>query len=182
LTTPTPPDPAAVPGSAAYAAADQADRQFAAQLATAGGNFYQQTANVAYAWLRNRVTLRPASIVLIPGTPTSESESPVTASIDILDSNVLPFTLGGLDAKGEPAPAPADTWAWTLTDPDNSGAVLTVSTDTLSATVAAGTPTPNLSLSVVGQTTGFTGAEAIIVTSGPATQVALVPGTPATET
>ncbi len=66
--------------------------------------------------------------------------------------------------------------------------MLTVSEDTLSAVVAAGVPDSNLMLSVSGtvtnpdgSTTAVTGAEAIIVTAGPAVTVGLVAGTPSPE-
>ena len=105
----------------------------------------------------------------------------MTTSMNLQDNDQVTFTLGGTDAKGAATTAPSDTWNWTLTDPDASGAVLTPSSDTTSATVAAGTPTANLSVSVTRANTGLTGAEAIIVTAGPADAIALVPGTPVAE-
>jgi hypothetical protein len=45
------------------------------------------------------------------------------------------------------------------------------------AAVAPGTAT----VTVTGATTGMTGAEAIVVTAGPATTISLVAGTPSTE-
>jgi hypothetical protein len=144
--------------------------------------YWLSLADSAYRWLRNRNTLHAVRVQLVPGTPHLEGSSPMTATIDLSDTDEQPFTLTGLDAKAAQVPAPTDTWAWTLNDPDESGAVLTVSADTLSATVAAGTPTPNLSLSVTGQSTALTGAEAIIVQATAATTIGLVAGTPAAET
>lgn len=138
-------------------------------------------ADHAYRWLRSRDTLRATSIQLIPGKPFTEGTISMTATINLDDTAVLPFSLGGEDAKGVEVGAPADNWAWTLNDPDASGAVLTVSADTLSATVAAGTPTSNLNLSVAGANTGLTGAEAIVVLATAATTISLVAGTPAAE-
>lgn len=138
-------------------------------------------ADAAYLWLRGRDSLKAVRLELLAGTPYPEGGTPMTATIDLSDTDSLPFSLGGTDAKGASVPAPSDTWAWTLTDPDVSGAVLTVSTDTTSAVVAAGTPTANLSLSVAGANTGLQGAEAIIVQATAATTVDLVPGTPAPE-
>lgn len=190
MTTPPQPDP-----GTAFLEADAEDRRHALTIATqltisAGmrppwqpqpnNADWLATGDRAYLWLRQRRSLIPASIVLIPGTPFSE-ENPVTTSMNLQDNDQVGFTIGGTDAKGASTAAPADTWAWTLTDPDQSGAVLTVSTDTTNATVAAGTPTANLSLSVAGQNTGLQGAEAIIVTAGPAAAIALVPGTPSAE-
>ena len=145
------------------------------------GHHLLRHADAFYAWLRDRRTLHAVSLILLPGTPSKEGTTTMTASINLEDDEQVAFTLAGEDSKGVQVDAPADTWSWTLSDPDSSGAVLTVSGDTTSATVAAGTPTVNLSLSVVGQDSGITGAEAIIVTAGPAVTVDLVPGTPAPE-
>lgn len=170
-------------------AEDAEDRRAALAAATtflAGNGHVERgdlilVADHAYRWLRSRDTLRATSIQLIPGKPYLEGTTPMTATINLDDTAVLPFSLGGEDAKGVEVGAPADTWAWTLNDPDASGAVLTVSADTLSATVAAGTPTSNLSLSVAGANTGLTGAEAIVVLATAATTVSLVAGTPTAE-
>jgi hypothetical protein len=168
--------------AALAAAAEVASHRGDADLITVGSaSHWLALAERAYWWLRDRSTLHAVSVQIIPGTPYTEGTS-MTATVDLSDTNVLPFTLTGLDVKNAQVPAPADTWNWVLSDPDNSGAVLTVSTDTLSATVAAGTPTPNLSVSVTGQTTGLQGAEAIIVQATAATTVGLVPGTPTAET
>jgi hypothetical protein len=181
----------------AFLAADAADRRaaLAAAVDLAShrddvhvGNgephlcYWLSVADDAYHWLRARTTLHAVRVSIVPGMPYQEGSNPMTATIDLSDTDELPFTLTGLDAKDAQVPAPTDTWAWTLNDPDSSGAVLTVSTDTLSATVAAGQPTPNLSLSVAGASTGLTGAEAIIVQATAAATVGLVPGTPAPET
>ena len=177
-----------------YLHADAEDRRAALAAATAlTVAFYSNTglrnietsltrlADASYEWLRERDSLKAVYLTLVPGVPYPEGGTPVTATIDLSDTNVLPFTLGGTDAKGASVPAPADTYAWTLNDPDASGAVLTVSADTLSSTVAAGTPTVNLSLSVTGASTSLTGAESIIVQATAATTIALVPGTPTPE-
>ena len=109
----------------------------------------------------------------------------MTATINLEDTQEIPFTLQGQDAKGADVALDAGfTAAWTLTDPDNSGAVLTPSADTTSAVLAAGTPTPNILVSVtVTDPDGSTlqGAEAVIVQATAATTVSLVAGTPAAE-
>lgn len=173
---------------AAYLAADAEDRRAALRAATVVASTQPDfpwidrhadwlgLADHAYRWLRQRGSLRAVAVSLIPGTPYPEGGFLMTATIDLSDTDQLPFQIGGLDAKGASVPAPSDTWAWVLNDPDVSGAVLTVSSDTLSAVVAAGTPTVNLSLSVTGQSTGFQGAESIIVQATAATTVSLVPG------
>lgn len=144
------------------------------------GADWLSVAGRAYTWLRQRPSVpQPVAITLTAGPITQENS--VTTSMNLADNDQVNFTITGTDAKGAPVTAPTDTWAWTLTDPDTSGAVLTVSTDTMNATVAAGTPTANLSLSVTGANTGLQGAEAIIVTAGPAETIALVPGTPSAE-
>lgn len=146
------------------------------------GPHWQQIADQAYSWLRNRVSLRASAITLVPGTPEKEGTT-VTATIDLSDIDQVTFTLSAEDAKGASVPVPADTWTWDLADPDSTGSVLTVSTDTLSATVAAGTPdtTGTLTLTVTGQTSGLTGAEAILVVASAASVIGLVAGTPAPE-
>lgn len=135
-------------------------------------------ANFVYAWLRRRDTLRPASITLIPGTPSQEGTPPMAATFSMGDNDQVTFTLDGKDAKGADVPSPADTWSWALSDPDSSGAALTPSGDTLSAVLAAGGPTANLVVSAAGQSTGLQGACAVTITAGPASSVDLVPGDP----
>jgi hypothetical protein len=172
----------------AYLAADAEDARAALRAAVdlLGGGLiadrgWRSLAEDAYRFLRSRDSLRAIRLQLLPGTPYMEGSTPVTATIDLSDTDELPFTLTGLDAKDAQVAAPADTWNWVLSDPDNSGATLTVSADTTSATVAAGTPTANLSLSVTGANTGLQGAEAIIVQATAATTIGLVAGTPEPE-
>lgn len=177
-----------------YLVEDAIDRRAALEAATALASVHHtrgdrpatdthwlNLADHAYRWLRERGSLRAVRLELNPGTAYPEGTIPVTATIDLSDTNELPFTLVGVDAKGASVDAPSDTWAWTLTDPDNSGASVAVSSDTTSATVSAGTPTPNLSLSVAGASSGLQGAEAIIVQASAATTIDLVPGTPTPE-
>jgi hypothetical protein len=167
----------------AYLAADADDRRTALSAAIAhigrGGGMWGQeqwpfVAEDMYRWLRKRESLRAVAIEIIPGKITKENT--VATSINLEDDDQQVFTLTGTDSKGVAVPAPSDTWNWTLNDPDASGASLSVSDDTTSATVAAGVPTVNLSLSVVGANTGLSGAEAILVTAGPAVAVGIVPG------
>ena len=175
----------------AYLAADAEDRRHAlaaaADLASRRGDLgpheWRDVANAAYRWLRDRDSLHASSIQLVPGTPEKEGTA-VTATIDLSDIDEVVFTLSAADAKGASVPVPTDTWSWTLADPDATGSTLTVSTDTLSATVAAGSPdtTGTLTLTVTGQTTGLTGAEAILVVASAASVIGLVAGTPTAET
>jgi hypothetical protein len=185
---------------AAYLEADAIDRRAALDMATAlaasctsdeawpwQGEDSRQTwltlADHAYRWLRQRDSLKAVTLVLNPGTPYPEGTTPMGTTFDLSDTDEVVFTLGGVDAKGASVPAPADTWTWNLADPDATGSVLTVSADTTSATVAAGSPdtTGTLTLTVTGQSSGLTGAEAILVVASAATAVELVPGTPSAE-
>jgi hypothetical protein len=147
-----------------------------------GGVHWLRLADDAYYWLRNRVSLRASTITLDPGTPVKEG-TPMTATIDLSDVDQVTFTLSAADAKGASVPVPTDTWSWSLSDPDGTDSVLTVSADTLSATVAAGTPdtTGTLTLTVTGQNTGLTGAEAILVVASAASVIGLEAGTPVAE-
>ena len=150
---------------------------------------WQRLADQAYRWLRWRDSLRAVTIKIVPGQPRQEGTEPVTTTFNLADTDEVPFTLVGLDAKLADAPLPAGfTAAWTLADPDSSGAVLTVSDDTTTATLSAGVPDTNLMVSVAvtvtnpdGSTTTLPGAEAVVVTATAATTVGLVPGTPAAE-
>jgi hypothetical protein len=139
-------------------------------------------ADEAYRWLRDRDSLHASTITLVPGTPIKEG-STMTATIDLSDVDEITFTLSAADAKGASVPVPTDTWQWSLSDPDETGSTLLVSADTLSATVAAGSPdtTGTLTLTVTGQTSGLTGAEAILVQASAAATIGLVAGTPAAE-
>lgn len=177
---------------AAYLAADADDRRAALEAATTLAacqpdfpwidrhDDWLTLAGHAYRWLRARDSLRAVSVELVPGTPHPEGTIMAT-TFDLSDTDSVTFTLTGLDAKGAAVPAPSDTWSWSLADPDSSGAQLAVSADTLSATVSAGVPDTNLLLTVSGQSTGITGAEAIVVQATAAVTVGLVPGTPVAE-
>lgn len=176
----------------AYLEADHEDRLAALEAATAviasplvvqdinDHAGWLSLADRAYRWLQQRDSLHAVRIELIAGTPRKEG-SPVTTNFNLEDDDQVIFSLTGLDSKGASVPAPSDTWAWSLGDPDSSGASLAVSDDTLTATVSGGVPDTNLVLTVAGQSTGITGAEAIIVTAGPVTTVGLVAGTPSPE-
>lgn len=149
---------------------------------TEGNTAWLHLADLAYYWLRNRVSLRASTITVVPGTPEKEG-SPVSTVFDLSDVDQVTFTLSAADAKGASVPVPTDTWTWALQDPDDTASTLTVSADTLSAVVGAGTPdtTGTLTLTVTGQTTGLTGAEAILVVASAATVIGLEPGTPTAE-
>jgi hypothetical protein len=183
---------------AAYLAADAADAHaalaVAAELAAHREDVHVgdgerhpfhwlSVADDAYSWLRSRASLRASAITLVPGTPHKEG-TVMTATIDLSDVDEVTFTLSATDAKGASVPVPTDTWQWSLSDPDNTGSTLLVSADTLSATVAAGTPdtTGTLTLTVTGQSSGLTGAEAILVQASAAATIGLVAGTPVAET
>lgn len=189
----------------AWLAADFQDRhaalEEAARVATARGDisladpdrrdYVLNVASRFYRWLRDRDTLHPVSLQIIPGTPYKEGTTPVTTTYTLDDTSEVPFSLTGLDAKGAPVPLPAGyTASWTLADPDSTGATLTPSADGTTAVLAAGTPDSNLMVSVVvnftdpvsGQPVTLDGAEAVIVQATAATTVGLVAGTPAPET
>lgn len=144
----------------------------------------------AYGWLRQRETLRPTSIEIVPGTPRKEGSPPMAIPFSLADTDEVTFSLTATDAKGAPVGAlPAGfTAAWSLADPDSTGAVLTPSADGSTAVLSAGVPDSSLMVSVAvtitnpdGSTSVLNGAEAVIVTAGPATGVAIVPGTPTPE-
>lgn len=175
---------------AGYFAEDATDRRAAltaaADLTSRRGDLgpheWRDVADAAYRWLRDRDSLHASTITLVPGTPQPEGTDMSTV-FDLSDVDQVTFTLSASDAKGASVPVPADTWAWALADPDSTGSTLTVSADTLSAVVAAGTPdtTGTLTLTVTGDTTGLTGAEAILVVASAATVIGLEPGTPTPE-
>lgn len=108
----------------------------------------------------------------------------MTATMNLEDTQQVGFTLTGADAKGSPVPLDSGfTAVWSLDDPSGTGAVLTPSADTTSAELAAGTPgtvTVNVTVTSPDGST-LTGAEAVIVTAGPAATIALVAGTPSDE-
>jgi hypothetical protein len=189
-------DPVAGPDYG-YLAADQSDRQFALNQATAvfaGGSWPREEDNPgrallehasdAYRWLRHRDSLIAVALEITPGIPQNEG-TPVATVISLDDTMQVEFTLSGTDSKGASVPLDSGyTAAWALADPDASGAVLTVSADTTSCTVAAGTPTDNLSLSVTvtnPDASVLTGVEAVQVVATAATSVSLVAGTPSDE-
>lgn len=188
-----------IPPEDAYLIADAADRRSALNAAVSMASHrgdvligessrvrsdahWLRLADDAYRWLRDRDTLHATTIQLVPGKPVKEGTE-VSTVFDLSDTDQVVFTLSASDAKGASVPMPADTWSWALADPDATASVLTVSDDTLSATVAAGTPdtTGTLTLTVTGQTTGLTGAEAILVVASAATVIGLEPGTPTAE-
>lgn len=146
-------------------------------------------AGEAYQWLRERDSLRIASIQIVPGIPYPEGTQPMTATFDLTATDEDVFTLTAADANGNPVPLPAGyTASWTLSDPSSTGAVLTPSADTTSVTlapVAVGTLTINTTVTVTnsnGSTSTYEGAEAVIVSAGPIDTIAIVPGTPTPET
>jgi hypothetical protein len=176
---------------AAWDAEDARDRRAALQAAVPllyGGSearYVFEFADLAYRWLQRRDSLHAVSLQIVPGTPWQEGTAPMTATMNLDDTQEVSFTLTGQDAKGASVPLDSGySAAWTLNDPDASGAVLTPSADTTSAVLAAGTPTANLSVSVtVTNPDGSTldGAEAVIVQATAATTIGLVAGTPTDE-
>jgi hypothetical protein len=182
------PDP---DGYAAYLLADAEDARTALQVAAVSKDGFTgltDRAQACYGWLRSRETLRLAGVRLIPGTPYPEGH-PVATTFDLNDTDEVPFSLTGLDAKLAPVPLPAGFSAtWSLADPDASGAVLTPSADGATAVLGSGVPDTNLMVSVSvaitnpdGSTSTLTGAEAVIVQATAAATVGIVPGTPTPE-
>lgn len=108
---------------------------------------------------------------------------------NLADTDSVPFSLAGLDAKGASVPLPDGfSAAWSLADPDATGAVLTSSADNTTAVLSAGVPDSNLMVSVAvtitnpdGTTSVLNGAEAVVVTATEATTVGIVAGTPTAE-
>jgi hypothetical protein len=135
----------------------------------------------AYRWLQERDSLKAIAIQLDPSMPTTEGQSSMTTSLNLEDDDQIAFTLSGVDAKGIQVDAPADTWTWSSDDTAGAIVTLTVSDDTTSAEVAAVAP-GTATISVSGGNTGLQGAEAIIVTAGPAVTIDLVAGEPEPET
>jgi len=181
-----------------YFTEDAADRRAALAAATeitafTGGLWdraaWLHLADRAYRWLKGRDSLRAVTLQITPGTPRKEGSAPVATVYSLADTDEVPFTLTGLDAKGAAVPLPDSfTAAWSLADPDASGAVLTVSDDTFSAVLSAGVPDTNLMVSVSisfpnpdGSTGTLAGAEAVIVTATAAATVGIVAGTPSPE-
>jgi hypothetical protein len=136
-------------------------------------------ATEAYRWLQHRESVAATSISLIASNPRKEG-STVTTSLNLQDDQEVSFTLMGADDKNVQVPAPTDTWTWSSDDSAGAIVTLTVSDDTTSATVAAVAP-GTATISVSGANTGLQGAEACIVSAGPAVTIDLVPGTPTQE-
>jgi len=136
-------------------------------------------AEAAYRWLQARDSLHAVAIQLIAGQPQKEGIT-VTTSLNLQDDQDVNFTLSGADDKGVQVPAPTDTWTWTSDDTTGAIITLAVSADTTNCTVSAVAP-GTATLSVAGQSTGLQGAEAIMVSAGPAVTIDLVPGTPQQE-
>jgi hypothetical protein len=184
----------------AYLQADAEDRRAALAAATeliaADGGMphgrrseWLEIAAEAYRWLRGRESLRVVSIKLTPGEPRPEGTPDMATVFNLADTDSVPFSLTGQDAKGATVPLPDGfSAAWTLGDPDSTGAVLTPSADNTSAVLSAGVPDSNLLVSVAvtvtnadGSTSVLNGAEAVIVTATEATTVGIVAGTPTAE-
>lgn len=192
------PAPFYTPSELAYLKADAEDRRAALKAATElvagterrqwppwGGSRedldgWLAVAHRAYAWLRERVSLQAVELILIPGQPSTEGKPRMTTSLNLQDDQEVAFSLGGVDDKGVQVDAPADTWTWSSDDATGAIVTLTVSDDTTSAEVAAVAP-GTATITVVGGNTGLQGAEAIIVTAGPAVTIDLVPGEPEQE-
>lgn len=192
--------PAAPDDNAAWLADDGTDRRTALAAATEFISSGQRThpkgetqiqdwlnlAQAAYQWLRDRDSLRPLSVRIIPGTPYPEGTTAMSTVFNLNDTDQVEFSLTGTDVKGASVPLPDGfTAAWTLADPDSSGATLTPSADNTTAVLAAGVPDTNLMVSVTvtnPDATVLNGAEAVIVVATEATTVGIVAGTPTAET
>ena len=59
---------------------------------TEGNTAWLHLAELAYYWLRNRVSLRASTITVVPGTPEKEG-SPVSTVFDLSDVDQVTFTL-----------------------------------------------------------------------------------------
>lgn len=184
----------------AYLQADAEDRRAALTAATTiiaadGGMPHGRRgewlgfADDAYHWLRSRSSLLITAIKLTPGEPRPEGTPEMATIFNLADTDSVPFSLSGLDAKGASVPLPDGfSAAWSLADPDSTGAVLTPSADNTTAVLSAGVPDSNLLVSVAvtitnpdGSTSTLNGAEAVTVTATAATTVGIVAGTPAAE-
>lgn len=166
------------------AALENAAYYLAAQDTTGWDPFQHKTglfglADEAYRWLRQRATLTAVYLTLNPLNLRKEGSN-VTSSLNLQDDQELTFSLMGADDKGVAVPAPSDTWTWTSDDSAQAIVVLTVSADTTTATVAAVAP-GTATISVTGQNTGLQGAEAVVVTAGPAVTIDLVASAPSQE-
>jgi hypothetical protein len=181
-----------------YLAADAADRRTALEAAAvflssqrdhpqgpfgrarcAGVRDWLKAADEAYGWLHHRHSLQAVAIGLVAAKPDKEGTR-MTTSLNLQDDQEDVFALSGVDDKGVQVGAPTDTWSWT--SDDTAGAIITlaVSSDTTTCTVSAVAP-GTATVSVSGANTGLQGAEAVIVTAGPAVTIDIVPGAPSQE-
>ncbi len=162
---------------AEYVREDALDRR--AALAAAGDERCSwdsklERADRAYAWLRDRSTVRPASLAIIAGTPEAQPGGTVSLALDMTDVQSDTFTLAPTDAKGFAVPDGPFVWA-----EDSGGAIISIvpSADTTSVVATAVAPgVANLSVT---DPTGITGTEAVTVTAGPVASISIVAGTPA---
>lgn len=138
-----------------------------------------EVADAAYSWLQGRDSLNASQIFIESGEIQQEGTA-VTTSLNLVDNQKVGFTLMGADSKGVQVPAPADTWTWVSDDTAGAIVTLAVSSDTTSCEVSAVAP-GTATITVTGATSALTGAEAVIVSAGPATTIDLVAGTPAAE-
>jgi hypothetical protein len=130
-------------------------------------------ADRAYAWLRNRGSLRPARLVLTAGTPTHQPEEPVALELDMTDVQADDFQVSALDSKGFPVPDGPYTWA-----EDSAGAVITIVPSADGSSVTATAVAPGQATLTVTDPTGLTGSELVVVTPGPVASIGITAGTP----
>jgi hypothetical protein len=170
-----------------WLAADAADRlaalAAATQIATAParrrtaditGKGWLALADSAYAWLRARDSLRPASLILTAGTPADQMEKTMALTLDMTDVQSDTFTVSALDSKGFAVPDGPFTWT-----EDSAGAVITLAPSADGSSVVATAVAPGQATLTAADPTGLTGSELVVVTPGPVASIGIVAGTPA---
>lgn len=161
---------------AEYIREDALDRR--AALVAAGDDGFSwdsklERADRAYAWLRRRATVAPASLTIIAGVPEDQAGGTVALALDMSDVQSDTFTLAPVDAKGFAVPDGPYTWA-----EDSAGAVVTLAVSADTASVVATAVAPGTANLTVTDPTGITGTEVVTVTPGPVASISIVAGTP----
>jgi hypothetical protein len=161
-----------------YRREDAIDRRAALAAAVADGPSWEgllERAEKAYRWLRDRSTVRPASLTIVPGTPADQPPggTPVALELDMTDNMSDTFTLVADDAKGFAVPDGPFTWA-----ESSGGTVITLAVSADTTAVVATAVAPGTATLTVVDPTGIEGTEAVVVTPGPVASLTIEAGTP----
>jgi hypothetical protein len=132
-------------------------------------------ADRAYHWLRNRESLRPASLKIAAGVPSTQAkETTMALELDMTDVQSDTFTVSALDSKGFAVPDGPYTWA-----ESSAGAVITIVPAADGSSVVATAVAPGSATLTVTDPGGLTGSELVVVTPGPVASIGIEAGTPA---